>query len=64
MIEKKNMDLTPQKAYFNDVNDCIVHVKVVQELIQHAKLNHNTMHATGVDLKIHLEVYHMFSSHM
>ena len=40
-----------QKAYVNGINGCMEHVTVVQEVIQHAKLNKKTLHAMWFDLQ-------------
>ena len=37
------MDPSAQKAYIDGINGCIEHVTVVQEVLQHAKLNHKTI---------------------
>ena len=50
MIENKYLDPTAQKAYIDGVNGCMEHVTIVQEVIQHAKINHKTMHTTWFDL--------------
>ena len=50
MLENKYLDPTAQKAYVDGVNGCMEHVTVVHEIIQHAKLNHKTVHATWFDL--------------
>ena len=64
MLENKYLDPTAQKAYVDVVNGCMEHVTVVQEIIQHAKLNHKTMHTTWFDLMdafggVSLTSYHM-----
>ena len=50
MLENKYLNPTAQKAYVDGVNGCMEHVTVVQEVIQHANLNHKTVHATWFDL--------------
>ena len=39
MLENKYLDPIAQKAYIDGINGCTEHVTVVQEVIQHAKLN-------------------------
>ena len=51
MVANKYLDPAAQKAYIDGVNGCVEHVVVVQEIIQHAKKNHETMHATWFDLE-------------
>ena len=51
MVENKYFDPTTQKAYVEGVNGCIEHVTVVQEVIDHSKLNHTTSHITWFDLE-------------
>ena len=51
MLENKYLDPSAQKAYVNGINGCVEHVTVVNEAIQHAKLNHKTLHATWFDLR-------------
>ena len=51
MIGNKYLDPAAQKAYVDGVNGCVEHVVVVQEIIQHAKKNHQTMHTTWFDLE-------------
>ena len=51
MLENKYLDPMAQKAYVNGINGCMEHVTVVQEVIQHAKLNKKTLHATWFDLQ-------------
>ena len=40
-----------QKAYIEGVNGCIEHVVVVQEVIEHARLNNKTTNVTWFDLQ-------------
>ena len=51
MLQNKYLDPSAQKAYVNGINGCVEHVTVVSEAIQHAKLNHKTLHASWMDLK-------------
>ena len=51
MLKNKYLDPMAQKAYVNGINGCMEHVIVVQEIIQHAKLNGKTLHATWFDLR-------------
>ena len=50
MLENKYLDSTAQKAYLDGINGCVEHVTVVQEVIQHARLNNKTVHCTWFDL--------------
>jgi hypothetical protein len=50
MITNKYLDPSAQKAYINGINGCVEHIKVVQEVIQHAKANNKTAHITWIDL--------------
>jgi hypothetical protein len=51
MVSNKYLDPTAQKAYLEGINGCVVHVTVVQEVIQHTRLNHKTAHLTWFDLE-------------
>ena len=51
MVANKDLDTTAQKAYVEGVNGCVEHVTVVQEVIQHAKLNKKTVNLTWFDLE-------------
>ena len=51
MVGNKYLDPAAQKAYVDGVNGCVEHVVVVQEIIQHAKKNNETMHITWFDLE-------------
>ena len=44
------LDPTAQKAYIQGINGCVEHIKVIQEVIQHAKANNKTAHITWFDL--------------
>ena len=50
MLENKYLDCTAQKAYIDGINGCVEHVTIVQEVIQHARLNSKTLHCTWFDL--------------
>ena len=50
MIKNNYLDPSAQKAYIKGINGCVEHVQVVQEVIQHAKANHKTVHLTWFDL--------------
>ena len=50
MLENKYLDCTAQKAYVDGINGCVEHVTIVQEVIQHARLNSKTLHCTWFDL--------------
>ena len=50
MVKNGYLDPVAQKAYIEGVNGCVEHVSVVQEILQHAKLNHKTVHITWFDL--------------
>ena len=43
-------DTTAQKAFVEGINGCVEHIQVVQEIIQHARLNKKTVHITWFDL--------------
>ena len=51
MVENKYIEPTAQKAYLEGINECVEHVIVVQEVIQHAKLNKGTTNVTWFDLE-------------
>ena len=51
MISNKYLDPKAQKAYIEGVNGCVEHVVVVQEVIQHARLNNGTANITWFDLQ-------------
>ena len=51
MVANKYLDPVAQKAYIEGINGCVEHVTVVQEIIQHAKLKHKTVHITWFDLE-------------
>jgi hypothetical protein len=51
MVGNKYLDPLAQKAYIEGINGCVEHVTVVQEIIQHAKLKHKTVHITWFDLE-------------
>ena len=51
MVPNKYLDPVAQKAYIEGINGCVEHVTVVHEIIQHAKLNHKTVHITWFDLE-------------
>ena len=51
MVANKYLDPAAQKAYIEGINGCVEHVTVVQEVIQHAKHNHKTVHITWFDLE-------------
>ena len=51
MVSNKYLDPAAQKAYVEGVNGCVEHTTVVQEVIQHAQLNHKTAHMTWFDLE-------------
>ena len=48
MLENKYLDPTAQKAYVDGIDGCVEHVMVVQETLQHTKLNKKTVHLTSV----------------
>ena len=50
-INNKYLDPTTQKVYIEGVNGCMEHITVIQELIQHAKVNRKTLHVTWFDLQ-------------
>ena len=50
MISNDYMDPTAQKAFIEGINGCVEHIEVVQEVIQHARLNKKTAHITWFDL--------------
>ena len=50
MITNGYLDPSAQKAYIQGINGCIENVQVVQEVINHAKANHRTVHLTWFDL--------------
>ena len=50
MTANNYLDATSQKAFFNGINGCAEHIEVVQEVIQHARLNHKTVYITWFDL--------------
>ena len=51
MVGNKYLDPISQKAYIDGINGCVEHVTVIQEVIQHAKINHRTVHMTWFDLE-------------
>ena len=51
MVGNQYLDPLAQKAYIEEINGCVEHVTVVHEIIQHAKLNHKTVHITLFDLE-------------
>ena len=51
MVANKYLNQVAQKAYIEGINGCKEHVTVVQEMIQHAKLKHKTVHITWFDLE-------------
>ena len=51
MVANQYLDPVAQKAYIEGINGCVEHVTVVQEVIQHARLNHKTVHITWFDLE-------------
>ena len=50
MIMNEYLDPSAQKAFIQGVNGCVEHVEVIQEVIQHAKNKHKTVHITWFDL--------------
>ena len=50
MINNGYLDTTAQKAFVEGINGCVEHIQVVQEVIQHARLNKKTVHITWFDL--------------
>ena len=50
MISNGYIDPASQKAFIEGVNGCVEHIEVVQEVIQHARLNKKTVHITWFDL--------------
>ena len=51
MVANKYLDPIAQKAYIDGINGCVEHVTVIQEIIQHSKINHKTVHKTWFDLE-------------
>ena len=51
MVANKYLDPIAQKAYIDGINGCVEHVIVIQEIIQHSKINHKTVHITWFDLE-------------
>ena len=51
MVANKYLDPIAQKAYIDGINGCVEHVTVIQEIIQHSKINHKTVHITWFDLE-------------
>ena len=51
MVANKYLDPAAQKAYMNGINGCVEYITVIQEIIQRAKQNHNTVHITWFDLE-------------
>ena len=65
MVSNKYLDPTAQKAYIEGINGSVEHVTVIQEIIQHAKLNHKTVHLTWFDLEDAFgSVSHMLIPHV
>ena len=50
MIKKQYLDPKAQKAYIDGINGCVEHIKVVHEVIKHARLTNHTAHITWLDL--------------
>ena len=50
MVANGYLDPVAQKAYIEGINGCVEHVCVVQEIMQHARLNHKTVNITWFDL--------------
>ena len=50
MVTNGYLDPVAQKAYIEGINGCVEHVCVVQEIMQHARLNHKTVNITWFDL--------------
>ena len=50
MISNGYIDPTAQKTFIEGINGCVEHIQVVQEIIQHARLNKKTVHITWFDL--------------
>ena len=50
MIENGYIDPATQKAFMQNINGCVEHIQVIQELIQDAKASNKTLHATFFDL--------------
>ena len=51
MVQNGYLDPKIQKAYIEGVNGCVEHITVIQEIIQHSRLNHKTSHTTWFDLE-------------
>ena len=65
MVSNKYLDPTALKAYIEGINGCVEHVTLVQEVIQHARLNHKTAHLTCFDLEDDFgSVSHMLIPHV
>ena len=46
----KYIDPSAQKVFIKGITGCVEHIEVVQEIIQHARLNKKTVHITWFDL--------------
>ena len=50
MVSNKYINPSHQKAFLEGINGCTEHIKVIQEIIQDAKSNKKTFHASWFDL--------------
>ena len=51
MVENGYLDRSVQKGFMANINGCVEHTTLLQEMIQHAKHNNKTLHFSSYDLQ-------------
>ena len=51
MVENGYIDKSVQKGFMANINGCIEHTTLLQEIIQNAKYNNKTLHLSSYDLQ-------------
>ena len=51
MVDNKYIDPSVQKGFMANINGCIEHTTLLQEIIQNAKYNNKTLHMSSYDLQ-------------
>ena len=63
MLKNNYIDPSIQKAFLKNINGCVEHIQVIQEIIQDAKASKKTVHMTFADLWVFGLVNHQLIQH-
>ena len=51
MVDNKYIDPSVQKGFMANINGCVEHTTLLQEIIQHSRKNNKTLHISSYDLQ-------------